>query len=62
MVRVPNTETAERRHARREREAILAEQREFLASFDRQVADLTARDAARAIAPSSDKPKGSGDR
>lgn len=38
--RVPNTESAERRTARQEREAIIAEQRAFLESFDRQVAEL----------------------
>jgi hypothetical protein len=45
--RVPNVETAERRTARLEREAILAEQRAFLESFDRQVAVLHARDNER---------------
>lgn len=46
--RVPNVETAERRSARLEREAILVEQRAFLESFDRQVAELEARDNQRA--------------
>lgn len=43
-IRVPNVDTAGRRAARLERAAILAEQRAFLESFNRQVAELTARD------------------
>lgn len=42
--RVPNVDTAGRRAARLERRAILAEQRAFLESFNRQVAEIEARD------------------
>lgn len=46
-VRVPNTETSERRDARLERERIVADQRAFLESFDRQVADIEAKEGRR---------------
>lgn len=46
-VRVPNAETSERRDARLERERILAEQGAFLDSFDRQVADIEAKEGRR---------------
>ncbi len=43
-IRVPNVDTTGRFVARLGRAAILAEQRAFLESFNRQVAELTARD------------------
>lgn len=46
LARVPNIESAERRQAHLEREAIRAEHRAFLDYFDRQVAELEVRDRA----------------
>jgi predicted NUDIX family NTP pyrophosphohydrolase len=42
--RVPNVDTAGYQAARRERRAILVEQRVFLESFNRQVAEIESRD------------------
>lgn len=42
--RVPDTETAERKEARQERQRVRADQEAFLDSFDRQVAELKARE------------------
>ncbi|KRA42071.1 hypothetical protein [Devosia sp. Root635] len=56
--RVPNTESDERRRERIEREAILTEQRAFLDSFERQVAELEAKATGHAC----DAPKDSAGR
>lgn len=44
--RVPNVDTAGYHAERQEQRAILAEQRAFLESFNRQVAEIEARDKA----------------
>lgn len=42
-IRAPNAETEERKLTRLARQEILNEQRAFLASFDEQIASITAR-------------------